>query len=390
MSDSVDKTLPPGSSLLMSESKSRWLKIKSWLGQSFLLLITSLSVFAVMFIILFIAKDGLRFFFPDVRGLSGLKQMFTSTEWYPTREPAIFGALSLFFGTFIVTVGAVIIAVPLGISAAVCLSDLLPFKVRQLVKPVIEILAAIPSVVYGFFAYVVLARWLSESGNIILSSATWLVGGPIAIIGSIVIGDIIADRYGQSSNKLFRFGTVALVMAAGTGVLAWLSHSLYKLEIPSGTNALNASIILGFMALPTIVSVSEDALQAAGREIREGSYALGATRAETLIKAVIPASISGILAAVILGIMRAVGETMVVWMASGGSAKIPAPFWDLTQSVRTITATIAGEMGEADHSAGASHYHVLFALAFFLLIFSLLMNMLSEWIIVRSRKKLRG
>ena len=129
----------------MSESKSRWLKIRAALGQTFLLTITSLSVFAVVFIIIFIAKDGLRFFAGDVMGWEGFKQMFTSTEWYPTREPPIFGALSLFYGTFLVTVGAIVIAVPLGIAAAVCLSDLLPFKVRQLVKPVIEILAAIPT-----------------------------------------------------------------------------------------------------------------------------------------------------------------------------------------------------------------------------------------------------
>ncbi len=379
-----------GSTLLMSESRGRWLKIRAVMGQTFLLMVTSLSVFAVIFIIAFIAKDGLMFFAPNVRGLGGLKEIFTSTEWYPTREPGIYGALSLFYGTFMVTIGAIAIAVPLGISAAVCLSDLLPFKVRQIVKPIIEILAAIPSVVYGFFAYVVLARWLREKGNLILGGGVWLIGLPMVVIGALVLGDLIAAGRSESSRKPTRVIATLGVAAIGIGLLVFLGNRMFHLTISSGTNALNASIILGLMALPTIVSVSEDALQAAGREIREGSYALGATRAETLIKAVMPASISGILAAVILGVMRAVGETMVVWMASGGSAKIPAPFWDLTQSVRTLTATIAGEMGEADHSAGAAHYHMLFALAFFLLIFSLIMNMASEWIIVRSRKKLRG
>ena len=123
--------------------------------------------------------------------------------------------------------------------------------------------------------------------------------------------------------------------------------------VASGTNALNVSIILGIMALPTIVSVSEDALQAVGRELREGSYALGATRAETLVKVIIPAAGSGILAAVILGVMRAIGETMVVWMASGNAAQIPQPWYNFLQPVRTLTATIAGDMGEADQVTGS-------------------------------------
>ena len=144
------------------------------------------------------------------------------------------------------------------------------------------------------------------------------------------------------------------------------------------------------MALPTIVSVSEDALTSAGRELREGSLALGATRAETIVLVVVPAARSGIFAAIILGIMRAVGETMVVWMASGNSSQIPKPWYDVLQPVRTLTATIAGDMGEADHVTGSSRYHVLFAMALCLLVFSLGCNLVSEWIVRRSRKKLLG
>jgi phosphate transport system permease protein len=144
------------------------------------------------------------------------------------------------------------------------------------------------------------------------------------------------------------------------------------------------------MALPTVVSVSEDALQAVGRELREGSYALGATGAETIVKTVLPAAGSGILAAVILGVMRAIGETMVVWMASGNAAQIPSPWYNFLEPVRTLTATIAGDMGEADHVTGSARYHVLFAMALCLLVFSFLCNMTSEWIIRRARKKVGG
>jgi len=223
-----------------------------------------------------------------------------------------------------VTAGAALVAVPLGVAAAVCLSDVLPFSVRQVVKPVVEMLAAIPSVAYGFFALVVLAPWMQTHG---------------------------AD---------------------------------------SGTNALNVSIILGVMALPTVVSVSEDALQAAGRELREGSYALGATRAETLLRVIIPAASSGILAAVLLGIMRALGETMVVWMASGNAAQIPTPWYNLLQPVRTLTATIAGDMGEADHVTGSARYHVLFAMGLCLLLFCFTCNVISEQIVARQRRRLQG
>ncbi|HSG29866.1 MAG TPA: ABC transporter permease subunit, partial [Candidatus Krumholzibacterium sp.] len=161
---------------------------------------------------------------------------------------------------------------------------------------------------------------------------------------------------------------------------------VHGLTIASGTNALNASVILGIMALPTIVSVSEDALHAVGRELREGSYALGATRAETLVKVVIPAARSGITAAVILGVMRAIGETMVVWMASGNAARIPKPWFNLLEPVRTLTATIAGDMGEADHVTGSARYHVLFAMALCLLVFAFVSNLVSEMIVRRSRK----
>jgi len=370
-------------SLMMSRKAKGFHYLAGLVGQGFLFTVTSLSTVAVFFIFYFIAKDAVPFF-----RLEGFREFFTTVKWYPSGHPAQFGALSIFIGSGLVTLGAIVVAVPLGISAAVCLSDLLPFSMRQVVKPIIEILAAIPSVAYGFFALVVFAPLLQNHGGALLATGSWMVLGPLLAIAVLVLGDLLLDRLRAEVRRVVRFAVFPLLGGLAFTALWAISRRLYGLEIMSGTNALNVSIILGIMALPTVVSVSEDALQAAGRELREGSYALGATRAETIIKTIIPASISGILAAVILGVMRAVGETMVVWMASGNAAQIPSPWYNVLQPVRTLTATIAGDMGEADHVTGSSRYHVLFAMALCLLTFSFVMNLISEAVVRRSRKKL--
>lgn len=369
--------------LLLSERARRMQRLGMFLGQSFLFVVTSLSTFAVLFIFYYIARDALPFF-----RLEGITEFFTSTAWYPSAEAAKFGALSIFYGSAMVTAGSILVAVPLGIAAAVCLSDVLPFALRQWVKPVIEILAAIPSVAFGFFALVVFAPALQENGGHLLAVASWMIGLPVAAIVVLILSDVLTDRF---PDRLRHIARVILLVGLGAGAL-WGLHllgaELNALTITSGTNALNVSIVLGIMALPTIVSVSEDALQSVGRELREGSYALGATRAETLVRTIIPAASSGICAAILLGIMRALGETMVVWMASGNAAQIPDPWFNFLEPVRTMTATIAGDMGEADQVTGSSRYHVLFALAFCLLIISFIMNLISEWVVLRSRKKL--
>jgi len=287
-------------------------------GRGLLLAVTSSSVLAVGLILVFIVKEAWPFF------LSGhAAQLLTRTGWHPQTAPYEFGGLSLMAGSVYVTVTAALVAVPLGLAVAVFLSDICSFGLRQVVKPVIEVLAAIPSVAYGFFAILVLAPWMQR-----------------------------------------------------------------HLGFATGTNVLNASLLLAIMAVPTVVSISEDALTAVGRELREGAYALGATRAEAVVKVVIPAAHSGIIAAVILGIMRAVGETMVVWMASGNASQIPAPWWDLSQSVRTLTATIAGDMGETEH--GSVHYHALFALGLVLLAVTLVLNLVSEYFLRQAKKARRG
>ncbi|MDR2345486.1 MAG: phosphate ABC transporter permease subunit PstC [Planctomycetaceae bacterium] len=259
--------------------------------------------------------------------LSRIVEIFSSGHWFPNAEIPEFGMLSLFYGSFIVTITAMIFAIPIGILSSVVLSDIVSFRVRQILKPFIELPAAIPSVAFGFFAIKIVAPFLQ-------------------------------DNFGFSS----------------------------------GTNVLNASLILAIMAIPTIVSVSEDAMSGIGREIREASYALGATRAETIINVVFPAAWNGIAAAIILGTMRAVGETMVVWMAAGNAANMPEAWYRIDQviagfggAVRTMTATIAGDIGETP--AESLHRSALFTVGLLLLIFTFFMNLLTEFIVNRSKNK---
>jgi phosphate transport system permease protein len=292
------------------------------IGHGLLFLTTSVSVLAVFLIFFFVIHESLPFLTSGgiAESIRRISEFLTSTQWYPQKEiNPEFGVLAIVIGSLYVTVCSLVIAVPIGMMAAIFLSDIASFGVRQICKPIIEILAAIPSVAYGVFAVMVVAPWMQS-------------------------------RPGFST----------------------------------GTNALNAAMILSVMALPTIISVAEDALSAVGREIREASYALGATRAETLIQVVLPAAHSGIVAAVILGMMRAIGETMVVWMASGNASRIPSPWWDLSQAVRTMTATIAGELGEVPKNT--DHYHVLFAIGLLLLVFTFGLNLTSEYFMSQFRK----
>jgi phosphate transport system permease protein len=287
-------------------------------GRLLLFVMTCFSVIAVLLILIFVMREAI----PFIRQ-HNLWEFLSRRGWYPEAQPAEFGALALIAGSLYVTAGSLLLAVPVGLLAAVFLSDIAPFQFRQIFKPVIEILAALPSAAYGFFAVLVLAPWLHD-----------------------------------------------------------------RLGFATGANALNASLILAIMALPTIISVADDSLSAIGRELREASYGLGATRAETMLRVVIPAAHSGILAGVILGMMRAIGETMVVWMASGNANQIPSPWWDLSQSIRTMTATIAGDMGET--AKGSDHYHSLFAVGLLLLIFTFALNLTSEYFLSRARQKPGG
>jgi phosphate transport system permease protein len=372
-------------SILLSKGTSRMKRIGTFSIESSLFVVTSVSMLTVIFIIFFIARDALPFF-----ELRGIKEFFTGIRWYPSGDPAEFGAFSIIFGSLIVTVLSTLMSVPLAIFSAVSLSDILPFSVRQVVKPIIEVIAAIPSVAYGFFALVVFAPLLQRSGGHLLGVAVWLLGLPLGLLFSYVVSDLVSGKLIKEEGKSERILRFSLFVFFSGLIVFWLyrlSALFNGLKVNSGTNALNVSVVLAIMALPTIVSVSEDALQAVSRDMREGSYALGATRAETLVKVVLPAAKSGIIAAIILGVMRAIGETMVVWMASGNAAQVPQPWFNIFEPIRTLTATIAGDMGEADHVTGSARYHVLFAMALLLLVFSFVSNFVSEWYVRRSKKK---
>lgn len=276
------------------------------------------AVVAVFFILLFLVGDGLPAF-----AEIGVIPFLMGETWNPTFLDPAYGILPLIVGTVLVTIGAMVFSVPLSIASAIYLSELAPYRVKAAVKPVIELLAGIPSVVFGFFGLLVLVEWIRVT-----------------------------------------------------------------FAVPSGECVLAGSILLGIMSLPTIISVSEDALSAVPREFREGSLALGATRWQTIRQVVVPAALSGITAAIILGMGRAIGETMAVLMVSGNAAVIPDPLWNVLSPVRTLTGTLGIEMGEV--AVGSLHYHALFAVATVLLVITLAVNLGATSVLKRLRARATG
>jgi phosphate transport system permease protein len=234
-----------------------------------------------------------------------------------------YGLLPLVAGSLLVTAGAVVIAVPLGLITAVYMGETAPRWQREILKPTIEVLAGIPSIILGFFGWVVLA--------------------PV----------------------------------------------VQRLGAPTGLTALTGSLILAYMSLPTIISITEDALYAVPKEYRDGSLAIGATSWQTIWRVVIPAARSGIVIAIMLGIGRAIGETMAVLMVTGNAANIPGlGLGMLTQPVRTMTATIAAEMGEV--AQGSVHYHVLFIVGVLLFLITLAVNLTASRLVGGRRLSLTG
>jgi phosphate transport system permease protein len=242
-----------------------------------------------------------------------LADFLLKVNWNPTAtftEPS-YGILSMLVSTLMVSVGALVIALPLGIGAAAYLTDVAAPRTREITKPVIEILAGVPSVVIGF-------------------------------LGIVLVGPAIA--------KIF--------------------------HLTNGLNALNGSILLAIMALPTIISLSEDALNSVPKSFQDASLALGATRWQTLVRVKIPAALSGIIAASMLGMGRAIGETMTVLMATGCSIAMPTSF---LQSVQTMTSTIAIELGEVPYNT--THYYALFGIGLVLFLITFAVNMISDIIL---------
>ncbi len=365
---------PKKNSLILDRRNSALKAFLDKFGRSLLFCITAIPTIAVVFIIFFITVEALPFF----SDLGRTFEFFTSTDWSPSQADPHFGALAIFFGTAMVTIGSCAVAIPLGITTAICLNEIVSANVSKIFKPIVELLAAIPSVAYGFFAIVVFAPVLQNHGGALIAAAIAVIGIPMAIIAAFPVGELLHEKIFRGKGPKFALFAISIALFAGAVCMA--AKSALGVEVSSGTNALNASIVLAIMALPTIISISQDALAAVGRDMREGSLALGATRFETIFKVVLPWAKSGSSVAVILGLMRVVGETMVVWMASGNALKIPEPFYNFLEPVRTLTATIAGEMGEADQSTGSQRYHVLFAMSLCLLVGGLLMNACSQWI----------
>lgn len=365
---------PKKNSLILDRRNSALKAFLDKFGRSLLFCITAIPTIAVVFIIFFITVEALPFF----SDLGRTFEFFTSTDWSPSQADPHFGALAIFFGTAMVTIGSCAVAIPLGITTAICLNEIVSANVSKIFKPIVELLAAIPSVAYGFFAIVVFAPVLQNHGGALIAATIAVIGIPMAIIAAFPVGELLHEKIFRGKGP--KFAPFAISIALFVGAVCMAAKSALGIEVSSGTNALNASIVLAIMALPTIISISQDALAAVGRDMREGSLALGATRFETIFKVVLPCAKSGIAVAVILGLMRVVGETMVVWMASGNALKIPEPFYNFLEPVRTLTATIAGEMGEADQSTGSQRYHVLFAMSLCLLVGGLLMNACSQWI----------
>jgi len=267
------------------------------------------SVIVVALIFVFLFAEGTKIFQYETA-----LHFFLGSDWQPTSENPRYEIFPLIVGSLLVTAGAMLIAIPLGMGCAIYLSEIARPSVAEVLKPTIEVLAGVPSVVLGFFALVVLSP-------------------------------LIASTFG----------------------------------LPSGLTALNGAIILAIMVIPTIETISEDALRAVPRGFRDASSALGATDWETIRRVVVPAALPGISVAVLLGFGRAIGETMVVLMATGNAAMIPASFLD---PVRTMTATVAAEMGEV--AAGSPHYFSLFMIACVLFIISLAVNIIANSIIKRD------
>jgi len=260
------------------------------------------TILIVGLIFLFLVREGLPTFL-DIP----LRALFGS-RWYPIED--IFGLWPLMVGSILVTAGAIIIAVPLGLTTAIYLGEIAPPWQREILKPLIEMLAGIPSIVLGFLGWVVLAPIIQDLGA------------------------------------------------------------------PTGLTAFTGSVILAYMALPTIISISEDALYAVPKDYRDAALAIGATQWQTIRRVVFPAARSGLVMAVMLGIGRAIGETMAVMMVTGNAAFIPALGADMPfQPVRTMTATIAAEMGEV--AQGSMHYHVLFGIGMMLFLTTFAINSLA-------------
>jgi len=270
------------------------------------------SVGFVLLVFVFLLREGLPVF------LDTPPANLFGQRWYPTFD--LFGMLPLILGSLLVTVTAILIATPLGVATAVFVREVAPGWARELLKPLVEMLAGIPSVVLGFF-------------------------------GMILVAPLVREVLG----------------------------------VPTGLTAFTGAFLLAYMSLPTIVSVAEDALDAVPKSYRDAALALGATRWQTIWKVVVPAARSGIVTAVMLGMGRAIGETMAVMMVTGNAARMPLGLDGFFRPVRTMTATVAAEMGEV--AQGSAHYHALFGIGILLFVLTFIINLTAAATIFKKRRR---
>jgi len=291
--------------------RRRW-RLGERLIEGWIFLAGLIAIVVLLGVFVLLLREGLPIFFHTPPW-----EFFLGTKWYPVSEPPTFGIMPFFVATLMVTIVATAIAVPIGVSCAAYLAELAPPKLRDTLKPIIELLAGIPSVVMGF-------------------------------IGLMLLSPLI--------------------------------QSMFNLN--TGLCGLTAGIMLSLMSLPIIVSVSEDALRAVPNEFREASYALGATKWETIRHVSIPAALSGIAAAVMLGVGRAIGETMTVLMVAGGALAVP---YSPTEPMMPMTAAIASGIGNAVR--GGLQYQALFAIGLILFIMTLAVNLIADRVLERQKRK---
>lgn len=333
MSTSTTKT-PPKSGRWAGPSRFRPAQDRGVL--IFLILCTSVTVLTSAGILAVLGVETVRFF--RASGV-GILEFLTGTVMDAKADPPRYGILPLVWGTVMVALGSSLVALPIGLLSAIYLSEYAPRRVRQILKPTLELLAGVPTIVYGYLALVFVTPLLRATLE--SRAVTWLVGG-------------IAGLFGTESDGL-RVETF---------------------------NALSACIVVGIMIIPLVSSLSEDVLSAVPRGLREAAYGLGATRFEVATKVVLPAGLSGVVASFILAISRAIGETMAVTLAAGSR---PQMTWNPLTSIETMTAYIVAVTG-GEAAAGSPEFLSLFAVGFVLFAITLAMNLLSGAILRRYRE----
>jgi len=293
----------------LSALRSRW---REFAVETLIRVFGLSTIGFVTLIFVFLLREGLPIFLEVPSG------DLLRTRWYPTF--GLFGAMPLLLGSVLITLAAMAVALPLGVATAVFVREVAPAWARSILKPMIEVLAGIPSVVLGFLGMTVVAPLVRTS-----------------------------------------------------------------LAVPTGLTALSGAVILAYMSLPTIISVAEDALDAVPKSYRDAALAMGATQWQTIWRGVVPAARSGIVTALMLGMGRAIGETMAVMMVTGNAARMPLSADSLLRPVRTMTATIAAEMGEV--AQGSRHYHALFAIGIILFGLTFVINLGAASTMFKRRPK---